>query len=280
MIKTILAACACSFAVLATAQVKTPQPSPSAEIKQTVGLTNVEIAYSRPHRRDREVFGNLVPFDKLWRTGANKNVVVSTDDVLIFGKDTLAAGSYALFTKPGKSQWELYFYTDTENWGTPREWVDSKVALKVMAKPMKTSNMIESFTIAVEDVQIDGANLELSWEQTKVSVPFAVATNDRVLENIESVMSGPSSNDYYRSADYYLTQKKDLKQALTWMDKALEMRGNEPFWMLRKKSLIQAELGMTKEAIATAKKSLEAAKEAGNDDYVKMNEDSIKEWSK
>lgn len=278
--KNIIAIAACSLAVSVSAQIKTPQPSPAATAKQTVGLTEVEVVYSRPHRRGRTIFGDLVSYDKLWRTGANKNVVITTDDVLIFGKDSLEAGSYAVFTKPGKDAWKVYFYSDTENWGTPQKWDDSKVALETSAKTMKTGSTVESFTIAFEDVTADGAHLEFSWENTKVALPFTVSTKDRVMANIESVMSGPSAGDYYRAADYYLSQNKDLDQALTWMNKALEMRGNAPFWMLRKKSLIEAGLGKKKEAIATAKKSLEAAKEAGNDDYVKMNEDSIKEWSK
>lgn len=279
--KNIIAIVACSLAVSVNAQIKTPQPSPAATAKQTVGLTDVEVAYSRPHRRGRTIFGDLVSYDKLWRTGANKNAIISTDDLLVVGKgDTLKAGSYAIFTKPGKDFWTVYFYNDTENWGTPNKWDDSKVAAMVTVKPTKTNDVIESFTIAFQDVTADGANLEFSWENTKVAVPFTVNTKNSVMANIESVMSGPSAGDYYRAADYYLSQNKDLDQALTWMNKAFEMRGNAPFWMLRKKSLIEAGLGKKKEAIATAKKSLEAAKEAGNDDYVKMNEDSIKEWSK
>ena len=190
------------------------------------------------------------------------------------------AGTYAIFTIPAKDQWTIYFYTDTENWGTPEEWDQSKVAVKVSARSAQLNDIVESFTIAFENVEAEAASLEFSWEKTKVSVPFAVNTNARVMDNIESVMAGPSSNDYYRAADYYLAQDKDLEQALEWMNKAMEMRENEPFWMLRKKSLIQSRLGRTKEAIETAHKSLVAAKEAGNDDYVKMNEDSIEEWSK
>lgn len=278
--KKVLTLIAITTGIAINAQIETPQPSPAATAKQTVGLTNVEVEYSRPNRRDRVIFGDLVSYDKMWRTGANKNVIVTTDDILVFGTDTLKAGSYALFTKPGKESWTLYFYTDTENWGTPENWDDAKVALQTSAKSAKTSGMVESFTIGFDDVETDGANLVLSWEQTMVSVPFKVATNDRVMTSINNVMSGPSANDYYRAADYYLSQNKDLEQALVWIDKSFELRGNEPFWMLRKKSLIQAGLGKKKDAIATAKKSLEAAREAGNEDYVKMNEESIAEWSK
>ena len=117
MIKTILAACACSFAVLATAQVKTPQPSPSAEIKQIIGLTNVEITYSRPHRRDREVFGNLVPFDKMWRTGANKATSIRFGDDVVFGESKVKKGTYSLFTIPGENEWNVVLNSETELWG-------------------------------------------------------------------------------------------------------------------------------------------------------------------
>lgn len=262
------------------AQIKTPQPSPASTIKQTIGITDVEIVYSRPAARERKVFGDLVPFDKMWRTGANKNTTIENTDVLIFGNDTLLPGTYAIFTKPSKTAWEIYFYTDASNWGTPEKWEEDKVALKVTATPTKTSYMTESFTIGFEDVQKDGAILSLTWENTDVNIPFKVATKERVFASIDKVMAGPSSNDYYRAAEYYLTEKKDLKKALEWMNKSLEMRDDAPFWMLRRKSLIQAELGDLKGAIETAKKSLEGAKEAKNDAYIKMNEESIKEWTK
>lgn len=261
------------------AQIVTPQPSPAASLKQTVGITEVQIEYSRPAKRDRVVFGDLVPFDEMWRTGANKNTMITTDDVLIFGKDSLQAGTYAIFTKPGKSSWEIYFYTDTENWGTPEAWDESKVALRTSAEAINKSESVESFTIQLENVQTDGAVLSFTWDRTDVNVPFKVPTSERVMANIAKVMGGPSANDYYRAADFYLTEKKELDKALTWINKSLDMQEEKPFWILRRKALIQAELGDYKGAIVTAKASLEGAKAANYENYVKMNEESILEWT-
>jgi len=278
--KNILIALSCSAALSATAQISTPQPSPAATVKQTVGLTEIEINYSRPSKNDRVIFGDLVPMDEMWRTGANKNTILSTDKMMLFGKDTLQPGSYAIFTKPMKSGWEVYFYTDTENWGTPEAWDAAKVAVKTMATVKTMADVTESFTISVENLSGTGANLVFSWDKTKAVVAFKVATETQVMSSIEKTMAGPSANDYYKAAEYYLNEKKDMKQALEWVNKAIAMQEKAPFWMLRRKSLIQAELGDYKGAIETAKLSLEGAKAANYDNYIKMNEASIAEWSK
>ena len=266
--------------LLSNAQLEAPKLSPTCEIEQLVGLTEIEISYSRPSKRGREVFGNVVPMDQMWRTGANKNTMIETSEHIVFGADTLARGAYSIFTKPSAKSWTIYFYKTTDNWGTPDEWLEENVALEVSANVMKMSDEVETFTMSIDAISLSGATLSFAWDKTKVAVPFKVLTDDQMTASINQVMEGPSANDYYRAADYYFSEKKDLNKALAWMDKALEKREDKPFWMYRKKSLIQAELGDVKGAIATAKISLEAAKEAGNDNYVKMNEESIKEWSK
>jgi len=279
--KTILTAFSCLTLIAVTAQIETPQPSPSAKITQSVGLNTIEIEYSRPLKRDRVIFGDLVPYDELWRTGANKNAMLTTSDLMIFGKDTLEAGTYAIFAKPMKgADWEVYFYTDTENWGTPENWDDSKVAVKAMAAAEETKEVVESFTISLDNVDSDAADLVLAWDKSKATISFTVPTNDRVEASIKSVMSGPSAGDYYKAAEYYLSQKMELPTALEYINKALELRDDQPFWYLRRKALIQAEMGDYKNAIETAKLSLAAAKEADYDSYVKSNEKSIEEWSK
>lgn len=262
------------------AQIVTPQPSPAAMVKQTVGITDVEISYSRPSKKGRVIFGDLVPYDEIWRTGANKNTMITTSDALVFGKDTLQKGTYAIFTKPGKSGWEVYFYTDTENWGAPEKWDAAKVALTVKAEAVTKSESVETFTIDIENVSEDGAVLSFFWDKTDINVPFRVLTTERVMANIEKVMGGPTANDYYRAAEFYLNQKKELNKALEWINKSLSMQEDAPFWVLRRKALIQAELGQYKEAIETAKASLEGAKAANNAGYIKMNEASIEEWNK
>ncbi|MDB0037730.1 DUF2911 domain-containing protein [bacterium] len=264
-----------------TAQITAPAPSPAAKVWQTVGLTEVTIDYSRPLKRDRVIFGDLVAYDKMWRTGANKNTMITTSETLIFGTDSLKAGTYAIFTTPKKgASWDVYFYTDTENRGTPKKWNDELVAVKAKASVSTTKMTTESFTIGIDNVKIDGAELSFSWDNTKAVVSFAVPTKTAVMASIDRVMAGPSSGDYYRASSYYLAEKMELETALDYINKALDMSEKKPFWYSRIKALIQAEMGDFKGASATAKLSMEAAKDAGNDDYVKSNAKSIEEWSK
>jgi len=259
-------------------QITAPQPSPFTKVEQEVGLTNVTLEYSRPGMRERKIFGNLVPFGEIWRTGANNNTKISfSDDVEVGGKE-LKKGTYAIYTRPNKDNWEVMFYTETNNWGNPQKWDDSKVALKVNAEVSELPFPMETFTIFIDDLKNDGAVLNFVWENTVASLPFTVPTDSKTLASIERVMNGPTANDYFAAGSYYHDSRKDNKKALEWVNKAISMQEAPAFWMLRKKSLIQADLGMKKEAIATAKQSLEMAKKANNADYVKMNEDSIKEW--
>ena len=262
------------------AQVKTPQPSPKSTIMQVVGLTNVEIVYSRPSAKGRDVFNNLVPYGKLWRTGANENTTISfSDDVVIDGK-TLPKGKYALYTTPRADNWEIIFYTATDNWGNPENWDEKKVALKTTVKSEHIDRLVESFTIGINNLDNNFAHLELSWEKTIVAIKFEVPTAKMAMASIDKTLAGPSAGDYFSSAQYLFQSNGDLTKALTYVDKALEMNKDKPFWYNRLKSLIQAKQGDKNGAIATAKISLASAEAAKNQDYVKMNKDSIAEWSK
>ena len=262
------------------AQIATPAPSPSAKVEQTIGLTDVTVEYSRPAMRGRTLFAadGLVPLGEMWRTGANKNTIVTFSKPVTIGGAEVAAGSYALFTKPMATQWEVYFYTDTENWGTPQEWDESKVAAKVMADAMQMSEGTENFTILFDELRADGANMYIMWGKTAAVVPISVGTDEEAMASITRVLAGPGANDYYAAATYYFENGKDKKQAYEWIKKATDMN-QEAYWMLRRQSLIEADLGMKDEAMASAKKSMALAQTAGNMDYVRMNEASIKEWS-
>lgn len=282
--KKILVATALFLSILpAFSQVKTPQASPKAEVNQTVGLTDVEIEYSRPSAKGRTIFGDLVPFGKLWRAGANANSTISfSEDVMIDGK-TLKKGKYALFITPKADNWEIVFYDDTSNWGTPEKWDDAKVALKANAKPEMMNRYVESFTISINNIDNDFAHLEFSWEKTIVALKFEVPTNKAAIASIEKALAGPTAGDYFSSAQYLFQSNGDMNKALEYANKATGMTAagkDTPFWYLRLKSLIQAKVGDKKGAIETAKMSLAGAEKAGNADYVKMNKDSMTEWSK
>lgn len=262
------------------AQVKTPQASPKAIIKQTVGLTDVEIVYSRPGARGRAVFGNLVPFGKLWRTGANENTVISfSDDVVIDGK-TLKKGKYALYTIPKIESWEVIFYTATDNWGLPENWNDANVALRTTVKENALPTPVESFTIGISGLDPNFAYLEMAWENSHIALKFEVPTAKMATASIQKTLSGPTWNDYFNAAQYLFQSNGNITDARNYIDKALDMSTEKPYYVSRLKSLIQAKQGDKSGAIETAKISLAAAEAAKNQDYVKMNKDSIAEWSR
>ncbi|MGB0896656.1 MAG: DUF2911 domain-containing protein [Flavobacteriaceae bacterium] len=263
------------------AQIQTPQPSPAAKVEQKVGLTDVTLEYSRPGVKGRTIFGDLVPFGKLWRTGANANTKITFSDDVKIAETELKAGSYAIYTKPEASAWDVYFYNDTNNWGTPQKWDDTKVAAKVSVNTTKMSSSTESFTIAIDDLKNDSAVITIAWDKTSVAIPFTVPTDKKAVASIEKVMAGASAGDYFSAARYYLEGDKDINKAKTWIDKAVDMTKDKPrFWYLRQQSLIYAKAGLKQDALSIAKKSMMLAEKAGNADYVKMNKDSIKEWSK
>jgi len=261
------------------AQVQTPALSPVSKFEQKVGLTDITIQYSRPGKRDRLVFGDVVPFGEIWRLGANENTKITSSDAIIFGKDTVKAGTYAIYAKPEKESWTLFLYNETTNWGVPEPWDTKKVVYETTLPVVQLNDVVETLTISIEKIENNGASLVIMWDKSKIALPFTVNTKDKVLASIKKTMEGPSANDYNRSATFYYQEKIDVKKALEWSTKACEMRP-EAYWMLRTKALLQAENGDFKGAIATAKKSIELAEKDGDAAYVKMNKTSIEEWSK
>ncbi|AYN68330.1 DUF2911 domain-containing protein [Euzebyella marina] len=279
MKKLVLSATAIAFSFFLQAQINTPAPSPFSKTEQKVGLTDVTLEYSRPSMRGRTIFGGLEEYGELWRTGANARTKITfSDDVTVDGQQ-LKAGSYSIYTKPGQQSWEVFFYTEADGGGYPQQWDDSKVAAKTTVETFQLPVDIETFTITFDDLTSNSANLGIMWERTYVAIPIEFPTDKKVMESIESAMSGsPKANDYYAAATYYFSEGKDVSQADKWMDKAMEMTEEPAFWQLRQQSLIKAKAGDKKGAIKAAKASLAKAKEAGNDDYVKMNTASLQEW--
>lgn len=264
---------------LVNAQVETPAPSPLAKLEQKVGLTDVTLEYSRPGVKGRTVFGNLVPYGKIWRTGANARTKITfSTDATIDGQ-TLKAGSYSIFTIPNTDTWEVIFYNDGKEFGTPSELDAEHVAAKTTVKSYPMEYSVESFTMDISNLKNSSATIAILWDKTYLAVPFTVPTDEAVLASINNVMSGPGPNDYFQSAVYYMQEGKDIKKAKEWIDKAVAMTNDNPrFWIIRQQSLIHAKAGNKESAIAAAKKSLELAQKAGNEGYVKMNKDSLKEW--
>ncbi|OCB74566.1 dihydrolipoamide dehydrogenase [Flavobacterium piscis] len=279
--KKLLIALAIVLAPFATeAQIKTPQASPKGYIKQTVGLTDVEVTYSRPGARGRAVFGNLVPFGKLWRTGANENTIINFgDDVVIDGK-TLKKGKYAIYTIPKIESWEVIFYLSTDNWGLPENWNDAYVALRTTVKEDALPTPLETFTIGINGLDPNFGYLDMAWENSHVALKFEVPTAKIATASIEKALGGPSANDYFAAATYLFQSNGNIETARTYIDKSLDMSNEKPYFILRLKAQIQAKQGDKKGAVETAKASLAAAEAANNQDYVKLNKDSITEWSR
>ena len=264
-----------------TAQVKTPAASTFMKMTSSVGLTDVTIEYSRPSVKNRDIFAKdgLVPFGEMWRTGANKNTMISfSSDVKVGGKD-LKAGNYALFTIPGADEWTVIFYTDTENWGLPQEYDMKKEAARFMVKPSKLDKGVETFTVMLTDQTYNSANINISWEFTSINIPVSTDVTSEVQKQFDKMMAGPGASDYYNMASFYHESGQDLNKALEYIEKATT--GDDPkFWQVRRKSLILADLGKYNEAVEAAKQSLALAQKAGNMDYVRMNEKAIADWTK
>jgi tetratricopeptide (TPR) repeat protein len=261
------------------AQVNAPKASPSSRLEQRVGLTDIIITYSRPSVNSRVIFGDLVPYNEYWRLGANESTKLTCSDALIFGKDTLKAGTYAVYAKPSVTEWQVAFYSEYGSWGLPQKWDDSKVALSVKSPVINREEKVENLTIDMNNIENNGGDIVIAWDKVKILIPFTVIVKEKVLASIKKVMAGPTANDYHAAAKYYLDEKIDDKQALEWVDKAIATRP-EAYWMLRTKSLILASLSMYSEAIKTAEQCLKLAEADGDSAYVSQCKNSIADWKK
>jgi hypothetical protein len=259
-------------------QLRTPSASPAATVMQTVGLTQVTVEYSRPSMRGRAIFGEdgLVPFGKVWRTGANSATKIEFSEDVKVAEHDLKAGAYAVLSVPGAEEWEVMFFPyESSNWGS---YPEKTPAATVKVTASSTSSAYETFTIELAHLSNDGAHLVMKWENTKIAIPVTVHTQKQVASSFEKMMAGPSNGEYYNYGVYLAETGGDLNKALEYVQKVTKT-DNPMYWQKRQESLILAKLGKNVEAIAAAKVSLELAKKAGSEDYIRMNEKSIAEWS-
>ena len=265
-------------------QIQTPRISPSSELEQVVGLTEIEIDYNRPSTRGRVIFGNLVPFGKLWRTGANSGTEISfSTDVKIDGKE-VKKGSYSVFTIPNKESWELILYSQTNLWSVPKDWDESKIVFSsnIDVNKMSSADAIETFSIWIGNVTNNDCHLNIGWADTYIKVKIDVPTRELVEKSISSTLSGSEikASDYYAAAVYYKEENIKLDQAKEWMEKFIEMTDKPRFFHLRQYALILAGNNDYEGAVNASRRSLRLSIQANNQDYVKMNNESIEEWSK
>lgn len=267
------------FVATSHAQIKTPAPSPSATITQQIGLTEVTVEFSRPSVKDRSIFADngLVPYGQVWRTGANAATKITFGDDVTVGGQALKKGSYAILTVPSADSWKVDFFPyESGSWASYR---DKEAVASATADVTTLPFSVESFFIHFADLKDDAANLEFIWADKMASVPLKFAVEEKVMAAIEKTLAGPTAGDYYAAGNYLLSIDKDLDKALMYVQKATKS-DNPRFWQVRREALILAKLGRAKEAITAAKQSMELAKKAGNEDYVRLNEASIAEWSK
>jgi hypothetical protein len=260
----------------AQGQIDMPQPSPLCTVSQKVGLMDVTLVYSRPSARGRKIFGDVVAYDKLWRTGANMaSRIQFSDSVRVNGVGL--KGDYSILTIPSMNEWTIILNKVARMSGTSN-YKESEDAVRIKVKP-DVIPFTETFTIGFNYLTNNSAFVEISWETTRVSFKFETDVDAKVMRNIELALSA-SSTSYFQAARYYYETNRDMNQALEWIDLAIAKEKDELYWVVRQKALIQAKLGDYPGAIATAQRSLELAKKAGNDDYVRMNQSSMDEWRK
>ena len=261
------------------AQVVSPQASPFSTVTQVVGLTEIKIEYSRPSMKGRKIIGNIVPYGELWRTGANANTKITFSDPVTISGKIIPQGTYALYTRPGKTMWEIFFYSKSDNWSLPKEWDSSQIAVVSESPVFNSVDRFESFSIQIQNITSNDADLTIAWENTIVRTNIKVPTAKKTLESIKKTLANnPKAEDYYKAAVYYLNSDIDLDKAKKWMEIAVE-KGNNKYYHLRQYSLILAALGDKKSAVKVARNSYELADKAGNKDYLKMNKESIEKWS-
>lgn len=271
MLKKLILCGAAALSLLAVdaQQLKTPHPSPTQTIKQDFGISTVELTYSRPAIKGRKVFGDLVPYGKLWRTGANAATRIKFADDVQVGGTTLKAGEYVIYTVPNQNEWEVVFNKGLNNWGIDGYKQEEDVA-RVKVKSIKLDELVESFTMQFMNVKPTSTDLYIAWDKTAVAVPITTDVETKVMAQINNLMN-KDNRPYFNAAMYYMENGKDLNQAIIWFDKAIE-QNPKAFWVYHQKANALAKVGKKDEAKTTAQRSIELAKEAKNDDYVRLNE--------
>ncbi len=251
-----------------------PQASPAASITQKIGLTDVSVEYSRPSARGRKIFGGLVPWGEVWRTGANTATKVTFGGDVKFEGTAVPAGSYALYTIPGEGEWTFILSKVTGQWGS-YTYDEKNDLLRAKVKPTSLKDPVETMSISVEDVRDDRAELAISWEKTRVAAKIETDLVAKLVPRIKAAMaSDAKQKPYFPAAMFYYEHDLDLKQAIAWMDEAIKAQP-DAVWIVYRKGLIQAKAGDKKGAAASAQQALELAKKAGGSagaEYTRLSE--------
>jgi len=277
---TLLGFALAGLSVPAFAQLNTPAPSPFQSVTQAFGLDEIKIEYSRPGVKDRLIYGGLVPYDKVWRTGANASTKITFGkNIRVNGKD-VKPGTYALYTIPGKEQWSLMLYNDLKLGGDVAKYNTADEYARFTAKPRRLAEKHETFTIAINNMTYSTCTIDLIWENTIVSLSVESNHDAEIMKQIAEIMPDSVDNrPYFRAAAYYYENGKDMAMALKWIDKAAA-QNPEAFWITHMKAKIQAKMKNYTGAIETANQSKALASSKDNADYVSLNDKLIAEIKK
>lgn len=267
---------ACSF-IIADAQLKTPASSPSQTIKQDFGLSSIELSYSRPGVKGRKIFGDIVPYGNVWRTGANNATTLTFGDEVTIGGTKIPAGKYGLLSIPDKKSWTLIITKQTDV-TSPAAYKPEMDVVRITADVARMKSAAETFTMQFVNVKPSSCDLQIMWDKSAVTLPISTEIDSKIMANIEQAMKGDKP-PYFQAAMYYMENGKDLNQSLAWFNKAVEAQPNA-FWVQHQWANCLAKLGKVSEAKTAALKSKELAAEAKNDDYVKLNDKLLKELGK
>lgn len=267
------------FSMLTMAQLDHPKASPAAQLVQQIGLTTIEVQYSRPAVRGRTIFGDLVPYGRIWRVGANESTKITVDSPVTVLGNELPRGTYALYAFPEADEWQIVFHKNTTHWGDGRrEYDPNEDAFRVRLKPQVSQSHQENFLIAFDDITHNSAHLILHWAKTRILIPISVDTHAVMEAQITNeIAQDPSAQTYYEAARYYVEQDIKYPTALEFLNKAIAL-GGDTYYFHRVKSLAEAHLGDFKAAIRSAEKSLQLAEAQGKDEFVRMNRKNIDLW--
>ena len=245
------------------AQLKSPNASPRSNISQIIGLVSINLDYSRPSKKSREIFGGLVPYNKIWRTGANNPTTISFSDYVKINNQLISAGEYHLYSVPTESTLDLVIYEKTDAWGSLPTFDKSKVIARVSSDFIDLPNTVETFTISFENISNNGSTLNIMWDNKLAVYNIDALTKDKMINNINNVMNNnPSSNDYSRAAMYYFEEDIDIEKAMEWINKAYKDSDNLRYWHLRYKALIYEKAGKLNKALEYAESGYKMAIES------------------
>ena len=270
MKKLLLGICFISAAAFTNAQFKMPAPSPGQTIKQDFALGTIELVYSRPSIKGRKIFGDLVPYNKVWRTGANSSTKIKFTDVVEMNGKRIDTGTYALYTIPGEDMWEVILNKGIGNWGS-NGYKESDDIIRFKVPVMRIKPELETFTMQFANVKPESCELHIMWDKTAVSIPIKALIKDRMRTDLEKAMKG-DKKPYFNAAQFYYEFDNNNAKALESIKGAVAANP-KAYWMWLYKARIEQAMGDKAAAMASSQKSLELAREEKNDDYIKMNED-------